>query len=345
MQFHIDRDEKSVISGWLTPDNPSMVPSFIIACHGQPEIQFSATVLRPEIKQQGHHSSGLVGFHVDETIVPNLGGLADLQIFEAETRTLIHRRFQGLNRKLFVFDFCTLPDTLVHQILPAHFSLCYGRVERYPFDSLYSILNNQSANSILAAGRPSLLRYQEVLNTNGYLVTALVRSPYEALAERLRLIFELASSHSLSATDEDSSELAGLIDIAKATQSNNPVRLEATFDALTENQANVISNPVVRALACGIGDAPTNRHVAVALNNLATMDLVGIYARFDEFKTVLSEILAHEVLAGFEPPDTGGPTPLAAQLSSIRSVRKMLALDLALYNYVEEAIRTATPNL
>ena len=148
MQFHIDQDIGTAIAGWCLPDNPSVVPRISISIPGKQKIEMTANVFRSDIKNLGQHSTGMVGFVIDETIVPELGIVKEIEISDSETQLVIYRRINSalpVNRKLFRLEVQVMPKIRLEEIFTSHFNLYYQAVERYPFDTLFAILNNQYA--------------------------------------------------------------------------------------------------------------------------------------------------------------------------------------------------------
>lgn len=337
MQFHIDIDTDALIAGWVLPDNPSTVPTLIISPSGRPEIAVSANVPRPDIRDLGHHNTGMVGFSIDDTVVPDLAQLADLQIHESESGVLIHRRAKGLARKILWLDLASMPSAAVADTLLQRFTLYYGEIERHPFNTMFSILNNQQAASLLAMGRPLLARYDEVLRRNNFMVMAILRHPREDLAQRLLLAREIA----IRGSEHDVASLAPLVELARTTSLEQADALESALAKVAGAHPRFVVNPFVRTLACSPDDRPEQRHISIALNNLAAMDLVGLSSRFDEFKTMLAEILNEDVLNEFTLKRPLELDDMTRRLSTMPAVERFLALDLSLYSYVEEAIETA----
>jgi hypothetical protein len=135
--------------------------------------------------------------------------------------------------------------------------------------------------------------------------------------------------------------LAPLVELMRATDLADLNALQAAIRALTKEQAAAIANPLVKALACSGDDAPERRHVALALDGLATMNLVGTHARFDDFRNSLSELLKEPVLQGHQPDISPVAREAASVLARMELVRKLLALDLALHSYIEDAFAIA----
>jgi hypothetical protein len=345
MQFHIDQDIGTAIAGWCLPDNPSVVPRLSISIPGKQKIEITANVYRADIKDLGQHSTGMVGFVVDETIVPELSLIKEIEISDSETQLVIYRRIDGeqpIHRKLFRLELQVMPKIRLEEIFTNYFTLYYQAVERYPFDTLFAILNNQYARSIYVCGRPSFIRYQQLLRERGFITVAILADPFEELAERL--LFAQLVLRSKQVAANMANYLVGLDPVVELTGSINfddPTTIERALNSLTEAQEQAVSNPFVRALACKIDDIPNKHHVGIALDNLATMDLVGIRYRFGDFSEMLHEILGHKILAGFQLPDIVAAKSLSGHLATIRGVRKLLEFDLALYSYAKEAFESA----
>lgn len=336
MQFHIDIDHPGSISGWLLPDNPSAIPTLILSSSGCPTVTMTANAHRPDIKSLGQHTTGLVGFLITEAIVPGLSGLKDFEIREAESNLLVYRRCRGLKRKVFCFANATDPMVPLAARLKTHFTLYYDAVEQQPYDTIFALLNNQSpiAASLIASGRPCLSRYESILNTNGFTIIGLLRSPYEDLASLLmsarRAVLEgqpVPHSAPLGSLTADTS-----LDDARALEEGLRVQAEGRPE---------MANPLVRMFATQ-PDAPVEkRHVPIALNTLAGFDLVGTRSRMDEFEAGLAEILGIELAGGLLPESAPDLAALAGRLATMPTVRRLLALDQALYEYVEGAIAVA----
>jgi hypothetical protein len=348
MQFHIDRDVGTAIVGWCVPDNPSAVPRIYISIPGRKDIALSANMIRDDIKNLGQHNTGMVGFVVDETIIPDLSHVKEIEIFHAETRLIIYRRIDiacPIERKLFRFELQAMPKTRLEEIFTQRFRLYYQAVERYPFDTLFAILNNQYTKSIYISGRPSLMRYQQLLQERDFITVTYLANPFDELAERLLFAQLVSRSKQAGNMTDHMAGLNPLFELAQSIAFEDFTTVESALGSLTEAQEQVISNPFVRVLACKINDIPNKHHIGIALDNLASMNVVGTRDRFHEFSALLSEILGREMIGDYRPPDLEIVRSLSTQLAEIPRVRKLLDLDLALYSYVEEALETVSSSI
>jgi len=346
MQFNIDQDSGTIISGWVIPDNPKAAPVLTICRPGQPDITHLANDLRPDIQKLGLHSTGTVGFSIDTSVIPELATCTDVSIWDQHTGVLLHRRAPGLPHKLFIFDnsMTAAASVAMNEQLGSCFAMTYEAIERYPFDTLFGVLNNQFSQSIYASGRLALLRYQSLLRANDFLCAALLRHPFEDLALRLEIAQRAALSVPIEARNY-AFGLEPLVELMRNTSLGDLPSLQMAINNLNSEQALVISNPLVKALACTGDEPPDRRHVALALENLATMQVVGSYGRFDDFKSSLSDILGEPLLQAYAPQLSLDAKEASSVLARLEPVRRLLSLDLALYSYVEDAFNAAESEL
>ena len=336
MRFYVDQDIGTSISLWVVPDNPSIIPTIEIILPERPPIPFPANAFRPDIRQLGLHNTGQVGFQVTSFYLPDLASYSELSIRDPATGILLHRRHSGLKQRLFHLDLGAPRKPGLEASLSGHFTLAYQDVEKHSFDTLNAVLNNKACQSIYASGHPLLFRYLSVLQSNGYITFATMRQPFEELAERLQLSQNIAHDR---ARAEEGIGLEPLFDFAANLQLDDAGAIAAAFRGLTDAQADAIANPFVRTLGCEVGERPGRFHVAIALENLAALNLIGMEGRFDEFKVALAELIGHDFLEGYKLERSEKTSRIAAALARIATVRKLLAWDLLLYGIVDDAFR------
>jgi hypothetical protein len=224
--FNIDADDGAAIGGWLAPDNPSAVPKILVRRPGEEDIEISATIQRPDVRDLGVHATGLVGFLIDDKLIQGLPGVEDIELLEADTGILIYRRFKKerhIERKFFLFDGSIRPIEKLGGRSRNLFTLTYPSTERYAFETMLVL----------------------------------------------------------------------------------------------------------------------SRHVPAALENLASMELVGVRSRFRDFSALLAGILGHDLTGDYEPVAHPSISALADRLSRISLVADLLEADLALYSFAEESVLSA----
>jgi hypothetical protein len=341
MFFNIDADNGNVVSGWFAPDNPAAVPQIAILIPGRNEIRIEATIQRNDVRDLGIHNTGQVGFRIDKAIVPDIASVADLELVEAETRLPIYRRFQSehhLEQKLFLFDSSLIPQRRVQANIRRHFSLNYFSSERYSLETMIVLINNHMAKSVFVTGRSNYSRYLGYLEKARYLRAAILRDPFDELAERLLFLNLLSKSDELQIASNFVTGVTPLLDMARDLPFNDPKALLTRFRNLTVEQSQALANPMTRMFGCDVEALPERKHVSVALDNLAGMDVVGYRARYDAFRAILAQTVGADILGDEQPTEFVSVRAFAETLSRISIVVDLLEHDLALYSYAQEAI-------
>lgn len=345
MLFHMEDDNEGNLVGWVLPDNPTAIPAIKILMPDGSSIEIKANMLRTDLRDRGHHETGMIGFSLNKSSHPEVTQAVDqIEIREAQTNVLIFRRYRKdthLAQKLFRFELRAMPDPQIEGLFAKYFTYFYGTAQRYPQDTFFGIFNNPTAKSVYISGRPSFQQYEQMLKERKYKIVTLIRSPYEEMAERL-LFARYASNPDVPAFVADHIfGLEPLVEMVANVKFDDAASIRAAFDSMTESQRQVLSNPLVRTLACTVDERPKIAHVEIALSKLARMDVVGVRSRFGEFKSVLQEVTGVDVLGDYELTNLSWVQRVAEQLAEIKQARNLVSLDQDLYLYAEEAITEA----
>jgi hypothetical protein len=354
MLFHIEADQGTQIVGWVMPDNPSETPRVLVLLPDGKEVEVVATLAKPDVIETlrdafgFHHTTGIIGFLVDEATLPGLAELQEFEIVSKDGRVPIYRRFQisrHLEKHFCCFDVAIMPQRGIQRALRDHFTLCYPQAQRYPMETLLALIGNRSAKSVAITGRPSFTRHISGLRDKGYIVAALLRDPYEELAERLVFINTLAQSKAGHLLPFFLSDVPDLIEFASAMPFGDSKAMTSKFRAATPSQREALASPMTRLFACGIGEMPQHAHVSLALENLASIDLVGVRSRFSNFRSVLATMLERDVL-GVEKLDApNNVTEVRGMLAQLGIVSDLLEHDLNLYAHASEAVNAGLDGL
>ena len=338
-------DAGTSITGRLAPDNPAVIPKLVVASpENRQEAELEANVLRTDLKDLGLHATGMAGFVIDEQFVPGLSKLADLEVRDAMTRILIYRRFlpaRHLERKLFFYSQYAMPQIQIETLLSRRFAQSYHAVEQHSYDTLFCIINMHHCNSLFVSGRPRYFRYQQLLRERGFTIVTLLREPYEELAERFLFIRYASQSNTPSFAANYMTGLEPLVQVVKKIDFADREFIAAALKSLGSAQREAIANPFIKSIACQLDETAEAKHVSIALDNLAGMDLVGTAARFNEFKATLRDLIGVDVLGEAELSTVSWVPIIADHLRQIPSVDGLLAHDLELYTHVSKALDRA----
>ncbi|MBY0611626.1 MAG: hypothetical protein K2P80_05535 [Beijerinckiaceae bacterium] len=344
MQFYIDIDEGSFIAGWLAPDNPGIIPKVKVVCPDREELIIEASVIRADIKDAGLHNTGQVGFQVDTSLVPDLANQPDIEILDAATDIQIYHRNdtdRHVQTKLVYFDASLMPQNKIYRTLNSRFAMNYNFVERHAFDTMACLINAGYMQSVILTGRPYLSRYIGHFKNKGFFTSVLVSHPIEELAERILFIQLLGKSNAAHLLPTFMTGFEALTDFAINLDIENEKALNTAFRSAKPEVKAALSNPMVRIMGCQPGEEPERRHLGLALDNLSTVDAVGMRERFSEFKGLLAGLLGADVLGEHMMAVSPAVTDLADRLAGIGAVSNLLEYDLVLHSYVEDAIENA----
>ena len=344
MQFYIDQDSGSAIMGWLAPDNPGIIPKVRVLVPGREDIIIEAHVMRLDIRDVGLHSTGQVGFTVDETTVPDLSNQPDIEITDLATGIQIYRRndpARYIQSKLVYFDVSLMPQNRVYKALNSRFAMSYNFVEKHAFDTMACLINGAYIHSAVLTGRPYLSRYIGHFKNKGFFTSVLVGHPIDELAERLLFIQLLGRSNAAHLLPTFTNGFEALVDFAISLDLEDEKALNTAFRTAKPEVRSAISNPMVRIMGCQPGEEPDRRHLGLALDNLSSVDAVGLRSRFDEYKSLLAGLFGADVLGDGDITISPAVDALADRLSRIGTVNNLLEYDLVLHSYVEDAIEAA----
>jgi hypothetical protein len=346
MLFHMqDAPAGDSIVGWVLPDNPSALPKIKIYGPDGFIAELEANVHQVNMRDRGQHDTGLVGFRINEKNLPELPRIWDrIQIRESDSNVLIYRKSlpdNHVEQRLFHFELRAMPDLSTGQLIARHFTLYYNILQRYPQQTLFAIVNNPPAKSIYLSGCPRLQQYEHLLRERKYKIVTLVRNPYDEMAERLLLARYSLSPNAPAFIADHMYGLEPLKDLVKNIKFDEIESIRAAFSSMTEEQREVLSNPLVKALACTVDERPKSGHIEIALAKLSRMDLVGLRSRFDEFKSILPEILGADIFGNHQLVEFLWVRRIADCLPDIKLAKNLISLDLDLYSFAEEAITEA----
>lgn len=341
MNFYIDLDVREAISGWLTPDNPSVRSRFIIEIPDRPNVEFDANIFRPDILELGWHSTGHVGFTIDRNIIDDIDSIDDIRLIDYHTGITIYRRIPDdtyIHGRLVLFDCSLMPQWRLFSEIGKNFGLYYSAIDRFSLETTMALFWNHRANSSFICGSPNFLRYQHAIRSREFRIVALLRHPMEELAERLLFLRALAKSPGLSSIRSMFAAHEPLIAFAQELDIENRRALISAFRTLEERYKALLRSPMTRTFGTEITDVIERRKVSVALENLATLDFVGVRSRYGEFSTVLDGLMGRKMLSGSELSQIPGTTALAEQLMRIGPAVDLIEEDLALFAYADEAM-------
>jgi hypothetical protein len=340
--FNIDSDTGDAISGWLIMENVTETPEFVITVPDRSPITFRANVFRQDLVNYGFHATGMAGFQIDAQLVPDLAEQMDFTIAEVSSGFPIYRRFNSekhINQKFLLIEVAPFPQFGILRAANQGFALRYAFLERHTLDTINAALTHNFSTSIFASGQLNWIRHGDYAKERGFVTAALLRDPFQELAERLLFARHLSRQESknvhISWQKESYSELIKFVETTDLTNSRS---LISAFRSLPPSLRRKLRSPMTSAFGCTPDEEVQRRHVSVALDNLAEFQIVGSRDHFNEFAVTADHYLSSPIFSDQELEQLPHTDRLATTLADVGVVADMLDEDIALYNFANEAV-------
>ena len=341
MKFNIEADSGAYIRGWLQLDDRYQIPRLHALLASGDRFEFAATVPRADFVDLESNCNPVIGFELDDALIPGLAGEVDLEIRELQSQLPIYRRFnpaRQISCKLLLVEGSIIPFTRSTDGIKRAFTLPYAENQSLTQETIDTIAGIGYSSSILMTGRaqvsPHLARFKQA----GFLSACLLRDPFEQLAEKLLFANHL-QRHAAAALAPFATGLAPLGDFVRDFNFDEDW-MDVAFRRATVTHKTLLRDTLVRMLGCDGDEKITRMAVSRALENLSEMDVVGTRERFGEFRTMLDACLGMDVLDA--PPEAPPAVrEIGLRLSRIGIVQDLLENDLTVHRYVIEALDTA----
>ncbi|PWB93974.1 hypothetical protein [Methylosinus sporium] len=343
MLFNIEADRGDQIVGYVVPDDYSISPTLRIIQGGAEIAELLCREARPSLVAAGRHATGLCGFTVDSSIVPDLVSNQSLEIREAESGILIYRRRNGsevTHRRVFRLETHLFPLWRLDEKVEHKFQFFHKGVERHGRETAQQVFMLENVSSLYVSGRLTFAGYSNHIHDK-FKTIVLLHDPYLELAERLLTLKHVSrfGDELLGARDMISYQRA--IEFAQQIEPDGS-GLRRAFDAMPRDVIGVFANPLTRQLSSdSLEEPPPKNGVAKALAALASFSVVGLRDSQDRF---LEEV---EALLDIEPatlptlPHFAAVGDLARELRRLPEVELLLEQDLEIYHTAKTAIEEA----
>lgn len=340
MRFHIENDTGNAIVGWLVPDNPLATSRVAVALGGRRVAEVPASVVLPDIKGWGWHSTGLCAFVINEEVVPGLTASERVELYDVDTNVLLWRRPLGgetVRKKLLLLTPEIQPATALQSALFPHFHMAYLGAGNLSEETLIFIVDNMFTQSLLVSGNLLFARYEDRFYKNGYVMSVLVGDAFVELARRILWLRRRAGLD--EARRWRNAHLAAPTAFSAALPLGDPAALRKAFRGIDQPTYAALSNPLTRMLACKLpGERLEHFHPTQALEALSRFDIVG---HRDFWGAYASTVFGQLAIPG-EPPEAPPGDPeaeaLAGVLRTVPTAAGLIDYDAALGDVVRDVV-------
>jgi len=345
MLFNIQTDEGHRVVGYFVPDRFSGTSVIRIEGSGVEPVTFEANETRDALVTAGRHETGWCGFSIDETLIPGLAQIQDLEIQDPETGVVLYRRRPAetvINAKVFRLETHLEPLTQLDDAFERSFRFFYKSVEQFGRETTTQIFLLDHADSIYASGRVLYKTYEYFIEGSNFKTICLLRDPYDELAERLLVLNRASRGDMGRLGTRDSMSLEGAIEFAATLDLGDEKQLRRAFRRMSTEEAFIFADPLVRSLGARTPDeTPQESTIAAALEVLSTCAVVGLRQHATHFLEALAALLAVEPSTLPAIPELPSVADLGQVLREIGAVKGLIERDLELYNQVKVALEKA----
>jgi len=346
MLFNVETDGGTSITGYLVPDTFAVNPSIRVRDQGAELLTFEANETRHALVEAGRHATGQCGFRIDEAMVPGLGGLSGLSLHDADSDLLIYRRSNGgavIPQKVFRLETHLVPLWRLDAVFEDKFQFFYPRADHYGRETATQLFLLTGGDSCLISGR-LLYKNYEMYVVDKFKCFAILRDPYDELAERMLFLSQMGSNlhHLLGERDR-------MIFEPVITALNDTTHLEETsmrrfFKRLSSDVIAILSNPLVRQLTAQTPDAmPPPGCLASALDILSSFEGLGLRSDDAHSRGIIAEGLGLDEAALPSLAEFPRVSELGRQLKEIRTIEGFLEKDLDLFHHMTQAFQKVAP--
>jgi hypothetical protein len=340
MLFNIEHDLGREIIGYVVPDGFTGRAT-IRVLRGQDELLTKETDSpREALVAAGRHETGLCGFTIDESEIPGLAEMLDLEIRDVGSDVIIYRRFNPdaiVREKIFRLETHLLPASRIDRALQPRFQFYFPSIDRFGLETTHQMFLMNNADSVYASGRVSYRSVEYYLD-QGYTSVAMVQEPFDELAERILLLRLIGENRAGILGLRDSVSFEAVKRFASGLPLDSDKSLTRAFRDIDPDVANMLSDPLVRQLTTRLPDEilkPSS--ISQALSTLSAFRVVGIRERAELF----AEGLIHALSLHTGEVPAVDPIPaareLGARLRALPIVERLVEHDIAVFHFVSEA--------
>jgi hypothetical protein len=341
MLFSLEADSGDSVALYLVPDSAAGVATIVARSNGKDVLSLPANEIRQAVVAAGRHQTGVCGFRIHEHILPGLAGMADLELYDADTNLLIYRRpnARHLTKKILRIETHLFPLWRLDDTLKPRFQYFARGIEALGRETTTQLFVLTHVNSIYLSGRILYNNYRHYVESH-FDTIFVMHHPYEEMAERLLVLGQIKKLGVDALGMRDSMSLHSTIEFAQSLPVHDEDALRKTLYKMPADVAHALSNPVVRQLTARTPDEmPPGRAVSTALDQLASFAIVGLRRQPETVLRAIAEMTECDPMGLPDFTKFRSVGSLARALKRSRIVDVLLEKDLELYDHVASAFK------
>lgn len=340
MLFSIEYDHGAELRLYLVPDSGGGEPALRILSGGVEVKVMAPNQARPELVGAGRHSTGMCGFIVNDSVLPGIAGMQDLDFIEVDSGLSVYRRphERFIKQKIFRLETHLLPLWRIDDALRDHFQYWYRGIDRRGYETSQQVFCIANLDSAYISGRLFIKSIEYYLNT-GFKSVALFRDPHVELAERLIILKNATAKTKELLGPRDSLTFEPVMDyLSEEVSELEEEPLRRMFKRAPQEVLGPLSNPLVRQLSCTNPDEmPKKTAIAQSLLALSSFEVVSLRSDSKHFTEAICEMLGlpHDAIPVMN--EFGRVNELAQKLKAIHEVEGVIDYDMNIYEQTTHA--------
>jgi hypothetical protein len=338
MLFNLEADMGDTIVLYFVPDSAAGAPTIVARSNGEDVLSLSANETRQALVEAGRHQTGECGFRIRS---PGLAGMADLELYDADTNLLIYRRpsERRLRKKILRIETHLFPLWRLDDALKSKFQYFARGIDALGRETTTQLFLLNQVDSVFLSGRILFAAYRHYVDSN-FDTIFVMHHPYEEMAERLLVLGQIKKLGADALGVRDSMSLRSTIEFAQSLPVHDEEALRKALHKMPGSVAHALSNPVVRQLTARAPDEmPPGRAVSTALDVLASFAIVGLRRQPEPVLRAIAEMTGCDPAELPELNKFRSVGSLARALKRSRIVEPLLEKDLELYGHVAHAFK------
>ncbi|WP_312621650.1 hypothetical protein [Agrobacterium pusense] len=341
MLFNVEYDRGAVIEGYLIPDGFSDEATIVVTVDDNTNVLIPCDQLKPGVVHAGRHATGMVGFRIDKTRIPDLVSQRRLSIRDEKTGLLIYRRppvDNPVQHKLLRLELSILPMVKFDAYCGQNFQYAISSVERFGHETTMQAFHLNAASSVYISGRLLLRNYEDFLD-KGFQAIADIPDPYYEMACRLFILNRLAKGPVSFLGDRDRLILSPAVEHFANLNLEDDRAIKRALQKAPDKVRRLLISPTTHQFVCTHPEQRiTRRDVAPAIGALARFTVIGHGDADAHFQQAVGELFS---VPPIDVPVTSKHsvlTNIALRLRQMPIAEVMLEEDLIFDHYVRKAV-------
>lgn len=340
MLFNIEVDQGDVIEGYLIPDGYSDRPVVCVIGEEGELMRLECLHARPAVLQSGRHETGVVGFRIDNSILPGVRNRKRLEIRDAKNGILIYRRpfmESPVQMKVFRMEFQMLPMMKFDHYCSGRFQYALCGLERFGQETALQAFHLNAIESIYLSGRLHLRNFEEFLD-KGFTVIGYLPDPYYEMAARLTMLKRLSQTNVAFLGERDRLSMGAAAAHFAEVVLDDERSLKKALQTAGPKIRDPLISPATRQLVRTSPDQSVVRaDVAPAIDLLSRFAVVGQDGMPFHFESAAAELMTLPLENVPSISRHSALEAIAQRLRRLAVAETLLEADLILHHYVREA--------